>query len=67
MALRLSDFLLLWPPLNEGIEDYNFDEIELSRSMEYQVTQSNDHRLQAAENSYCLDQISCNGSFSIQG
>ena len=27
--------------------------------MEYQVTQSNDHRLEAAENSYCLDQISC--------
>ena len=52
MAPCLSDSLLLWPPLNEGIEDYNFDEVELSRSMEYQVTQSNDHRLEAAENSY---------------
>ena len=67
MAPCLSDSLLLWPPLNEGIEDYNFDEVELSRSMEYQVTQSNDHRLEAAENSYCLDQISCNGSLSIRG
>jgi len=43
---------------DEVTEDDNFDEVELSRSLEDQVTQSGDHRLETAKNSYCLDQIS---------